>query len=396
MAPRQRCGVLGCSPSAELGWEHSGLGWGLSFLPSFLPLFPVSSSQWSQCCFLKCHFSAFRFHLREREWDSLKELIKGGGDSAQGCAHLLCPCTVAEQCCTELGTCMLLHMEHLTLGWVLLLSTWTGASAVSIKNWLIKEVAMDMAPNSFDDQYQGCRRLMEAELPELNRTELANGDFAKGWRFAIKEWQKRWGHATSPPPLCCDQGMALLAYTTEADLYKLFNRATREGGRSRQHYLSSYPFKTLHFLLSRALHTLRESQPQQCYNVYRGVKGTRFTAQQGQVVRFGQFTSTSLKEKVAKKFGSDTFFFVNTCYGVPIKDFSTYSGESEVLIPPAEQFEVTDVTNIDNGNFIHLHSRGMYSTYNCEFVKGRSSPTEPPHLWLILLAVAALAALGEP
>ncbi|XP_052527328.1 erythroblast NAD(P)(+)--arginine ADP-ribosyltransferase-like isoform X3 [Tympanuchus pallidicinctus] len=300
-------------------------------------------------------------------------------------------------------------MELTVLGWVLLLGTWTAASAAGIKNSQIKEVAMDMAPNSFDDQYQGCIDSMEAELPELNRTEFNNRTYAEGWRSATELWQSRSGDATSPVVLERDQAIAVLAYTMEGDLYRVFNNATLTAGSSRQHYLSSYPFKTLHFLLSRALQTLRESQTQQCYHVYRGVRGTRFTAQQGQVVRFGQFTSSSFNQGVAEGFGRDTFFLVLTCYGVPIKDLSAFPSEDEVLIPPAEQFEVTSINYMKRGNFIQLQSRGMKSTYNCEFVKekrckerpcafsaGRSSPMEPPHLCVLLLAAAALAALGEP
>ncbi|XP_010724603.1 erythroblast NAD(P)(+)--arginine ADP-ribosyltransferase-like [Meleagris gallopavo] len=341
------------------------------------------------------------------ERDSVKEVARGGEESEAGRAgsrvilgtpsraHLLCPCAVAEQCCTEPGTCILLHMEHVLLGWVLLLGTWTGASAASSKNWLIKDVAMDMANNSFDDQYQGCIDLMEAELPELNSTEFSNKIYAEGWRSATELWQSRSDNATSPVVLGQDQAIAVLAYTMEGDLYRVFNNATLTAGRSRQHYLSSYPFKTLHFLLSRALQILRESQPQQCYNVYRGVKGIRFTAQQGQVVRFGQFTSSSLKEKVAEGFAQGTFYWVETCYGVPIKEFSAYPYEDEVLIPPCEQFEVTSVTYKNGRSEIHLRSQGNSSTYNCEFVKGRSSPMESPHLWLLILAAAALAAVGE-
>uniref|UniRef100_A0A8V0XF62 NAD(P)(+)--arginine ADP-ribosyltransferase n=1 Tax=Gallus gallus TaxID=9031 RepID=A0A8V0XF62_CHICK len=302
-------------------------------------------------------------------------------------------------------------MGHLAPGWVLLVSTLASVLATSSKRDLgpVKEVAMDMANNTFDDQYQGCSRVMEDELEELNRTEFANEVYAEGWRNAAMEWRNRWGRADRPPALRRDQATAMLAYTMEGKLYHRFNNATRGDGISRQHYLRSFPFKTLHFLLSRALHTLWESQPQQCHNVYRGVKGTRFTAQQGTMVRFGQFTSSSLRKKVAESFGQDTFFSVETCYGVPIKEFSTFPGEDEVLIPPFEQFRVTNSTYTEGRSFIQLRSQGKSSTYNCEFVKekrckerpcafsaGRSSPMEAPHLWGLLLAAAALAALGKP
>ncbi|NXC38444.1 NARE ribosyltransferase, partial [Penelope pileata] len=298
----------------------------------------------------------------------------------------------------------------LALGWVLL-AIMANASAASSKRDLgpVRELALDMAPGTFDDQYQGCTHMMEAELEELNRTEFTNKVYAEGWRNAVVEWRNRWGRAAHPPVLRREQATAMLAYTMEGDLYHQFNTATRVGGSSRQHYLHSFPFKTLHFLLSQALRTLRESQPQSCHQVYRGVRGTRFTAQQGKSVRFGQFTSSSLHKKVAESFGQDTFFSVETCYGVPIKDFSTFPGEDEVLIPPFEHFNVTNFTYHEGRTLIQLRSQGKNSTYNCELVKekrcknkpcvfsaGRSSPRQPPHPWGLLLAAAALAAVGQP
>uniref|UniRef100_A0A8B9DTM3 NAD(P)(+)--arginine ADP-ribosyltransferase n=1 Tax=Anser cygnoides TaxID=8845 RepID=A0A8B9DTM3_ANSCY len=252
-------------------------------------------------------------------------------------------------------------MEHLALGWVLLASSLFGTSATGSKRDLdaIKEVAMDMVLSSFDDQYQGCSRMMEKELEELNRTEFASPAYTEGWRGA-------------------EQAVAVLAYTAEGDLYRQFNAAVREGGRSREHYLQSFPFKTLHFLLTKALHTLRDAQGQNCHRVYRGVKGTRFTAQLHQTVRFGQFTSASLQKKVAQSFGQDTFFFLDTCYSVPIQNFSFYPGEDEVLIPPFEVFKVTNFTRDRDGNFIHLRSQAARSTYNCEFVKGKGSQQGGP------------------
>ncbi|XP_015707962.1 erythroblast NAD(P)(+)--arginine ADP-ribosyltransferase-like isoform X2 [Coturnix japonica] len=272
-----------------------------------------------------------------------------------------------------------------------------------------KVVEMDMANSAFDDQYRGCSRMMEDLLGELNRTEFTNQVYAETWRIAAKKVSNRWGRANRSPALRWDQATAVTAYKMETKLYHQFNTATRRDGTSRQHYLRSFPFKTLHFLLTRALQTLWESQPQRCHHVYRGVRGTRFTAQPGTVVRFGQFTSTSFLKNISESFGQDTFFSLETCHGVPIKEFSDNPEEDEVLIPPFEQFMVTNFIYTKDGTFIELHSKGVNSTYNCEFVKdkwckegpcafiaGRSSPLEPQHLWVLLVAVTALAAIAEP
>ncbi|NXU92934.1 NRT2 ribosyltransferase, partial [Xiphorhynchus elegans] len=79
---------------------------------------------------------------------------------------------------------------------------------------------------------------------------------------------------------------------------------------------------------TKALGDLRSAQsPPGCLHVYRGVRGIRFTAQPGQIIRFGQFTSCSLKKDKAKQFGNDTFFEVDTCHGAAIRDFSFYPEE---------------------------------------------------------------------
>ncbi|XP_068524987.1 erythroblast NAD(P)(+)--arginine ADP-ribosyltransferase-like [Anas acuta] len=232
---------------------------------------------------------------------------------------------------------------------------------------------MGMAQNSFDDQYRGCRYKMEVALKKLHHVEFKNHIYANTWRRADKRWRKQWGNSNHSQVLQREYAVAVLAYTAGTGLYSQFNAAVREGGRSRGYYLQSFPFKTLHFLLTEALHTLRNAQGRRCYNVYRGVRGIHFMAQINQTVRFGQFASASLHKKATKRFGQDTFFIVYTCYGVPIWNFSFYPGEKEVLIPPFEVFKVTKVIHDFSRSIIHLRSHSTHSTYNCALLKGKTS-----------------------
>ncbi|XP_068526375.1 erythroblast NAD(P)(+)--arginine ADP-ribosyltransferase-like [Anas acuta] len=212
-------------------------------------------------------------------------------------------------------------MEHLGLGWVLLAGTLAGTLAASSTREQvpgpIREVAMDMAQNSFDDQYQGYTYSMLEALRMVNRTEFKNPVYADSWRRAEERWWTQWGNSNHLQVLRREYAVAVLAYTANTGLYSQFNTAVREGGRSHGYYLQSFPFKTLHFLLTEALHTLRNAQGHRCYNVYRGVKGIYFTAHRQQTVRFGQFASASLQKNAAQKFGQDTFFIVYTCYVSP-------------------------------------------------------------------------------
>ncbi|NXK27671.1 NARE ribosyltransferase, partial [Arenaria interpres] len=258
-------------------------------------------------------------------------------------------------------------MEHLGLGLVLLVRTLAAGNPLFFQS--IKEKVLDMAPTSFDDQYQGCIRMMEEELVELNRTEFAkNSVYAQYWTEAAAEWREREDLVHKPSALRTEHAVALMAYTLQERLYKEFNAAVREAGRSLREYLDSFHFKVLHFLVIQALRILHK--PQTCFNVFRGVRGTRFTARHHDLVRFGQFASTSLNKEEAKEFGQDTFFLVNTCYGVPVEKFSAFPGEEEVLIPPFEKFEVTSITQVGKSTRIQLNSSGTFSNYNCEWVKG--------------------------
>ncbi|XP_037982893.1 NAD(P)(+)--arginine ADP-ribosyltransferase 2-like [Motacilla alba alba] len=236
--------------------------------------------------------------------------------------------------------------------------------AMTVATVAIKVVPMDMAWDSFDDRYEGCGPAMNKNLPSLYNSEYKqNHYFAWGWYHADAEWRKR-GSPVSP--LASQwQAVALMAYTSQ-HLYKQFNGAVRTAGRSSQEYRNNFHFKTLHFLLTDALATLRNAQNRQCHRVFRGVRDIRFKAQKGQSVRFGQFTSTSARKEIALQFGKDTIFEVYTCHGADIRQFSMYPGEEEVLIPPFETFEVTKVIRNGKRSRIWLRSAGTFSKYNCE------------------------------
>ncbi|NXX28121.1 NRT2 ribosyltransferase, partial [Nicator chloris] len=229
-------------------------------------------------------------------------------------------------------------------------------------------VTMDMSRDSFDDQYQGCGPAMTAALPDLKRSEFQkNPLFAQVWEEARAEWDER-GSPLSPLA-SPDHAIALMAYTMPA-LYSDFNAAVRKAGHSRQQYRKNFHFKSLHFLLTQALVSLRDAQNRQCHLVFRGISDVLFQVQPGQSVRFGQFTSTSLSQEIAPKFGRDTIFQVITCHGVDIRQFSMYPIEDEVLIPPFEIFEVIHVFSKRGRTLIWLQSVRTFSKYNCEWLIG--------------------------
>ncbi|KAM7036741.1 NAD(P)(+)--arginine ADP-ribosyltransferase 2-like [Passerculus sandwichensis] len=258
--------------------------------------------------------------------------------------------------------------------------------AMAMATTAVDVIPLDMAPDSFDDQYQGCGLAMKAALPALNRSEFEqNEKFAEAWMKATAEWQKR---GSSSSPLSPAQAIALMAYTM-GDVHKQLNPAVREAGRSRQEYRDNFHFKTLHFLLTQALQKLR--RPHECPDVFRGVRTVQFNVTPGDKVRFGQFASSSLDKMVAQGYGNVTMFEMYTCHGADIQKFSFNRSEKEVLIPPFETFEVTKVTREGKKVQIVLRSTGNSSNYNCEWLRGGSLPRNSPHLGGLLLATMAMA-----
>ncbi|NXQ56053.1 NRT2 ribosyltransferase, partial [Anthoscopus minutus] len=238
--------------------------------------------------------------------------------------------------------------------------------AMAVASMTTEVVPLDMAWSSFDDQYQGCGPAMAAALPALNRSEFQeNPMFAQAWVKARAMWQS-WGSRLAPLE-SPGQAIALWAYTMDdPGMYQDFNKAVGKAGSSSQEYRQHFHYKTLHFLLTDAVRTLRAPQ---CRCVHRGTNKT-FEAQLGQRVRFGQFASTSLCRAIALGFSSDTLFQVWTCYGAEIQEFSQYPNKQEVLVPPFETFEVTKIIQQGEKVQIYLNSTGTYSKYNCEWLQG--------------------------
>ncbi|XP_074415234.1 NAD(P)(+)--arginine ADP-ribosyltransferase 2-like [Zonotrichia albicollis] len=257
--------------------------------------------------------------------------------------------------------------------------------AMTVATADIKVVPLDMAHNSFDDQYLNCGAAMTAALPALKSSDFReNKKFSQAWEKATAEWQKRGSYSSF---LTKDQAIALMVYTMN-DVFREFNEAVRSAGRSCQEYRYNFHFKTLHFLLTQALQKLKCHN--KCLDVSRGVK-TQFSVKYGDKVRLSQFTSSSLNKSVAEHYGTDTMFEVHTCLGAHIEKFSFNQSEKEVLIPPFETFEVTKVTREGKKVQIVLRSTGNFSNYNCEWLRGGSLPRNSPNLGGLLLATVAMA-----
>ncbi|XP_058035375.1 NAD(P)(+)--arginine ADP-ribosyltransferase 2-like [Ahaetulla prasina] len=227
----------------------------------------------------------------------------------------------------------------------------------------LQKIPLDMAKNSVDDQYLGCNPMRELKLQQPGYLPIPQ-EYRATWEKAQWHWAKLSQTIGYLNPV---YGTAVVAYTMASSLYSDFNWAVHKAGKSQYSY-NQFAFKDFHFLLTKVVKARKI--PGKCYNVFRGVKGIRFNVRFRQIVRFGQFASTSLVKDVAQKFGEDTFFSIKTCHGVPIHDLSYYPSEMEVLIPPYEKFVVIYHGKGHKGVTIQLESRGVYSHINCEVLQG--------------------------
>ncbi|XP_066058815.1 erythroblast NAD(P)(+)--arginine ADP-ribosyltransferase-like [Chamaea fasciata] len=262
--------------------------------------------------------------------------------------------------------------------------------AMTVATAAIEVLPLDMAENSFDDQYRDCRPAMTAALPALNHSEFQeNPVFALVWTSAMAQWQSEGSHVS--PLSSPAQAIAITAFTPHSCLHGIFNIAVRVAGRSPRQYQDKFQYKTLHFLLTDALATLRDARKGQCLDVVYRDCGARFEARRGDTVRFGEFFRIQLRHTTEIGCPDEIEFEVHTCHGAGIPSFSQNQKYEEVVIPPFETFEVTEFTWERNKTQIQLRSTGTYSKYNCEWLKGGSIPSAPFHLGGLLLATTALA-----
>ena len=84
---------------------------------------------------------------------------------------------------------------------------------------------LDMAPNAFDDQYEGCVQQMDERAPKMLQEDFnMNKEFKHEWKKAEKKW-KQIKPKSYPKGFQDFYGTALVAYT--GVIHSSFNKATR-------------------------------------------------------------------------------------------------------------------------------------------------------------------------
>ncbi|RXN12242.1 NAD(P)(+)--arginine ADP-ribosyltransferase 2-like protein [Labeo rohita] len=197
-----------------------------------------------------------------------------------------------------------------------------------------KTLPLDMALNSVDDLYVGCKKNMAYRVEtELLKNELSNSDFKEAWQKAEED------HKPPEDNLKEIHSVAIYAYS-DIDLHDIFNKAVRSGKEKYKN--KTYSWYSLQFLLTEAIQILKETQ-NGCKSTYRGTRNTFDQNVLNNQVRFGQFASSSFDQTQAEEFGTKSCFEITTCEGANVTKYSALPIEKEVLIPPYEVFNVTEV-----------------------------------------------------
>ncbi|XP_073712853.1 erythroblast NAD(P)(+)--arginine ADP-ribosyltransferase-like [Misgurnus anguillicaudatus] len=217
---------------------------------------------------------------------------------------------------------------------------------------------LDMAPDSVDDMYDRCTNKMEAQV----LTTYLNKEICPNISFFGETWLSSTGRMPGQDQLKIHNLIAIHMYSCFV-IYEPFNQDVRTGKQNYQN--NTYTWYSLHFFLTQAIQTLKKTQTE-CMVTYRGTNVKFNETVLYREIRFGSFASSSLDREVAREFGTESCFEIETCHGANVSKYSQKPAEEEVLIPPYETFNVTDIRKDDwCKTMFKLNSTGIRSDLNC-------------------------------
>ncbi|XP_056306063.1 NAD(P)(+)--arginine ADP-ribosyltransferase 2 [Danio aesculapii] len=194
---------------------------------------------------------------------------------------------------------------------------------------------LDMASNSVDDQYKGCRD----KMANLVKTEYLKKEMSNSEEFRTA-WKKGEAFVKDQVDSLTRNNLIAIYVYSDAGIYRDFNSDTRcDKIKYKQR---KYKWYSLHFLLTEAIQILKKTQ-KKCFSTFRGTNSEFNKNGLNKKVRFGSFVSSSLDRKIASFFGKVSCFEIRTCKGAEVTEYSKLQHEREVLIPPYEVFKVTAV-----------------------------------------------------
>lgn len=252
--------------------------------------------------------------------------------------------------------------------------------------------------DSVDDRYVGCRDAVLKKLDSgLLQEELAaSPDFQKAWK-ANKDCN------LTVPGGREEHGKALGAFVYGGKAFRnTFNRAVETMGGNR-----SFPFRSLHFLLTDAILLLQKKEEELCQTVYHLPpqqdpvrKGA--SLQKGATVKLGAFVMaqenfSQLKED--NNLDKRVLFNITSCFVLNLEEICKQELEVEMLLLPGAEYMVEkvlkDIVDIEGYSYtgIRLNHSGFSNSHNC-YLDPRADKGSSIQvlgcMWMVYLTLAVL------
>nr|XP_034492326.1 ecto-ADP-ribosyltransferase 3 isoform X5 [Marmota flaviventris] len=251
------------------------------------------------------------------------------------------------------------------------------AAMILMDIFQVKAEMLDMADNTFDDEYLKCIDRMETKyVPQLLTEEKSTHQLLQTvWENAKAKWEAQKAQLFLPLNFKDNHGIALTAYVSEyqqqTPFYHLFNEAVKMAGKSRKAYIYDFQFKAFHFYLTRALQLLRRPCEESYKNVvYRISQDTSFTFGELNQARLSNFTMAySAKPQTVDE--QQIVLTIHTCFGIAVEKFFDKENEKITLIPLSEVFQVS--REGDSNNLILQSTNKTCSHYECAFLGGKKN-----------------------
>lgn len=229
-----------------------------------------------------------------------------------------------------------------------------------------QHIELSMMDGCIDDMFSSCfdkmsKRVQEVYFPR----EIQNSPFQYAWNLAEPCAKSNLDKLPNEDKaLTKDHLQAICVYTNASTkMFALLNEQVRNG--ASVYDTPAFQYHALYYWLATAIDILGKA----CEVTYKRT-GNVYSGKVNTTMRFGYFASSSRSPFVVE-YGNETCFYIKTCSGGYIGDYSVVPSEEEVLIPSYEEFQIKDIVADSYGQFkckkiFVLESVGYSSNLNCK------------------------------
>ncbi|XP_070776979.1 ecto-ADP-ribosyltransferase 4-like [Enoplosus armatus] len=199
---------------------------------------------------------------------------------------------------------------------------------------------LDMATDSVDDMYDGCR---SEAASMINLFGVFEWHFNRNFSFA---WAAAERNAKKPAHknLKEEHAIVMHMYTKVKSIQQDFNKAVKTG--KHKYSTQGFKFHYFYFYLTEAIQVLRHNQTSCRTTYHRTWKEFNHNVINTNM-RFGAFTWVASNKQSFDFNGNVSCFEIHSCFGADITYYSATNQMGQELIPPYEVFKITDVLTND-------------------------------------------------